>query len=245
LFDLCLDKFEIRKKKIAGALKTAKSNKNLNSEDSLSNENIYRDSCPACRLFGSTSFIGRLSTGDCYLKPNSKANTKRRDCVGIDRLTGGAASGAKFNLEAVSSSAEFWTNIYLRNFECWQLGALFIILEDLKDGLIRIGYGCSRGFGEVTCYYDEVKISRIGRFEEATGNEIWGLGKFLGDGSCGTSTDDVLIQKNMPQLITSGIRTVWEFSDENLAELSASAGTHFVEKVTNWQVRETMKWSPH
>lgn len=204
----CGHKFEIRKKKIADALKAAKGNQNFDLEDSLSNEKIYRNSCPACRLFGSTSFVGRLSTGDCYLKPNSKANTKRRDCVGIDRLTGGAAGGAKFDLEAVSSGAEFWTNIYLRNFECWQLGALFIILEDLKDGLIRIGYGCSRGFGEVSCNYDGVKISRIGRFEESTGNEIWGLGKYLGDGSYGTSAGDVLAQKNMPQSTTSGIRTI-------------------------------------
>src|SRR6266568_9273902 len=28
---------------------------------------VYADSCPACRLFGSTEFIGRIAIGDAYL----------------------------------------------------------------------------------------------------------------------------------------------------------------------------------
>src|SRR5581483_5893195 len=106
---------------------------------------IYADSCPTCRLYGSTGFIGRISISDAYLAPNFKAITEQRDGVGIDRLTGGASHGAKFELEVVSTGAIFETDIHLRNFEIWQLGMLFVVLQDLEDELIRIGSGRSRG----------------------------------------------------------------------------------------------------
>ncbi len=104
---------------------------------------IYHDSCPACRLYGSTGFIGRVAIGDAYLA--SRSITEQRDGVGIDRLTGGASHGAKFELEVVSRDVAFETAIHLRNFEIWQLGMLFVVLQDMEDELIRIGSGRSRG----------------------------------------------------------------------------------------------------
>src|SRR6266849_1301278 len=83
---------------------------------------VYAESCPACRLFGSTGFIGRVAISDAYLvSPEIK---EQRDGIGIDRLTGGASHGAKFELEVVSSGVSFETSIHLRNFEIWQLGML-------------------------------------------------------------------------------------------------------------------------
>src|SRR5947207_1909834 len=109
---------------------------------------VYADSCPTCRLFGSTGFIGRIAIGDAYLA--SSEIKEQRDGVGIDRLTGGASHGAKFELEVVSTGVVFETNIHLRNFEVWQLGMLFTVIQDMKDGLIRIGSGRSRGLGKIT-----------------------------------------------------------------------------------------------
>ncbi len=57
-------------------------------------EFVYANSCPTCRLYGLTGFIGRIAISDAYLV--SKAATEQRDGVGIDRLTGGASHGAKF-----------------------------------------------------------------------------------------------------------------------------------------------------
>src|SRR5579884_4091746 len=84
---------------------------------------VYAESCPACRLFGSTWFIGRVAIGDAYLV--TPPILEQRDGVGIDRLTGGASHGAKFELEVVSADVAFETNIHVRNFEIWQLGMLF------------------------------------------------------------------------------------------------------------------------
>src|SRR5712692_6416782 len=46
---------------------------------------VYAASCPTCRLFGSTSFIGRLAISDAYLASNSKEIKEQRDGIGIDR----------------------------------------------------------------------------------------------------------------------------------------------------------------
>ena len=123
---------------------------------------VYEHSCPTCRLFGSTGFIGRIAIGDAYLVSDSA--TEQRDGVGIDRFTGGASHSAKFELEVVSSNVVFETKIHLRNFEIWQLGMLFVVLQDLEDELIRLGSGRSRGLGSVTA-----EISPIGQHNQPGG----------------------------------------------------------------------------
>ncbi|MEO6890150.1 MAG: CRISPR-associated RAMP protein Csx7, partial [Ktedonobacteraceae bacterium] len=114
---------------------------------------VYGASCPTCRLFGSTGFIGRLAISDAHLA--SDELKEQRDGVGIDRLTGGASHGAKFELEVVSTGVVFETDIHLRNFEIWQLGMLFVVLQDMQDELIHIGSGRSRGLGKVTATLKE------------------------------------------------------------------------------------------
>ncbi|HHX50508.1 MAG TPA: hypothetical protein GX711_03605 [Clostridia bacterium] len=207
------------------------------------NEHVYKNSCPACRLFGSTFFAGRFNIGDGYLKPGSKPGVKRRDLVGIDRLTGGASSGAKFDLSAIGAGAEFETGIYLRNFECWQLGALFILLDDLKDGLIRLGSGVSRGFGEVTSSFDNITLTRVGR-NDGNQTEIAGLGRILGDGSYGTFPDDFLLLDSLPESEVQGVRTAWRFNGKYLSSLRTAAAAHFVNKIEKWPPQEEMKWDP-
>lgn len=110
---------------------------------------VYRLSCPACRLFGSHCFIGRLATSDAYLTESFKAQGRPvfeiRDSVAIDRITGGVANGP-FDLE-VLTRGEFGTSLDIRNFERWQLGMIALVLRDMEEGLVRIGFGKSRGLG--------------------------------------------------------------------------------------------------
>jgi CRISPR-associated RAMP protein (TIGR02581 family) len=108
----------------------------------------YADSCPACRLFGSLKFGGRLSIGDAYAAADKPPHTEARDGVAIDRFTGGTVPGLLFDLR-VLVGGEFDTNIRLVNFELWQLAALGFLLLDLEDELIQIGSGRSRGLGRV------------------------------------------------------------------------------------------------
>jgi CRISPR-associated RAMP protein (TIGR02581 family) len=120
----------------------------------------YKEACLICKLFGWTRFAGRLATADAYAigKPPEPA---QRDGVGIDRFTGGAAHGAKFELEVITEGV-FATTLHLRNFELWQLALVGFVLQDLADGLIRIGMGKSRGLGKVRGEVQQVRIDFLG-----------------------------------------------------------------------------------
>jgi CRISPR-associated RAMP protein (TIGR02581 family) len=203
---------------------------------------VYADSCPTCRLFGSTGFIGRMAISDAYLA--SKEIKELRDGVGIDRLTGGASHGAKFELEVVSTGVIFEANIHLRNFEIWQLGMLFIVLQDMEDELIRLGSGRSRGLGSVTATIsDKSTNARPGGFvtstmrnsKEASG-QLWGLGKWLGDGSYGTYTDDLLEQlpDNIERREHGSIRVQRAFTGTAFSALRTACINQFIQRIENW-----------
>ena len=208
-------------------------------------DEVYADCCPICRLFGSTGFIGRVAIGDAYLA-SKKVITEQRDGVGIDRLTGGASHGAKFELEVISPGAVFETDIHLRNFERWQLGMLFVVVQDMEDELIRIGSGRSRGLGKVKAEISlqekdgraGVTTSVIRGCEESIGREptdqLWGLGRWLNNGSYGTSADDWLPLKPPVERTDHGIRTIRVFTGEALTSLRNAAIDKFLNDMEKW-----------
>lgn len=222
----CGDKFENRKKK----------------KEELTNEIVYHDSCPACRLFGSTYFIGRIAIGDAYLttSPGVERYTEKRDGVGIDRFSGGAANRALFNLQVVSAGTTFQTDVYLRNFEIWQLGAVMLILQDMEDELIRVGSGRSRGLGHIKGTVSQIDIQYIQ--PNTVGKqplEIWGLGKFLNsDLSYGTQPNDVLVLNQAPSEEHQGIRLIQKFTGAALMDVKAKAMNRFVETIQNWNFQQ-------
>jgi len=201
---------------------------------------IYHDSCPTCRLYGSTGFIGRIAISDAYL--TSRPITEQRDGISIDRLTGGAGHGAKFELEVVSRDVTFESSIHLRNFEIWQLGLLFIILQDMEDELLHLGSGRSRGLGNVTAHIGEQAHSgRPGGFVVSSirtsaepDDELWGLGRWLNDESYGTWQDDML--KPIPVLTRSqrSIRRLRAFEGDALNTLRDASIQQFVARIQNW-----------
>ena len=203
---------------------------------------VYQDSCPVCRLFGSTGFIGRVAIGDAYL--TSKSIKEQRDGVGIDRLTGGASHGAKFELEVVSPGVTFETDIHLRNFEIWQLGMLFVVLQDMEDELIHIGSGRSRGLGQIKAEVSlQEKNSRPGgvttsaiRGSVEPANELWGLGRWLNDRSYGTWTDDWLPLAQPIERGDRGIRSQRVFAGDVLATLRDATIDHFIKRMQEWPV---------
>ncbi len=207
---------------------------------------VYKESCPTCRLFGSTFFIGRVAIGDAYLvSPEVK---EQRDGVGIDRLTGGASYGAKFELEVVSTGVVFETDIHLRNFEVWQLGMLFVVLQDMEDELIRIGSGRSRGLGKITAAIStEGKNGRPGglvtstiRGHDEPADELWGLGRWLGDSSYGTIADkngknaDLLKLTSPVERTDRGIRRMRVFTGTELDTLRDAAIEKFLTRMQAW-----------
>jgi CRISPR-associated RAMP protein (TIGR02581 family) len=224
---------------------------------------VYAASCPTCRLFGSTSFIGRIAINDAYLTPDTKEIKELRDGVGIDRLTGGASHGAKFDLEVVTTGVVFETNIHVRNFELWQLGMLFIVLQDMEDELIPLGSGRSRGLGKVkaeivqqdrSSHPGGVVLSTIRDTDVAeSADQLWGLGKWLDDGSnralendsllglsfpgngdYGTWRDDLLTLTPEVKQSPHNIRLQRVFKDDALTALRVGAMNHFIRRMKEW-----------
>lgn len=260
----CGNRFELRKKKgketIIEDRQGAKyriANQDLDPENPEEmNPTVYKDSCPACRLFGSTYFTGRISINDAYLSNLGERQRmtqfiETRDGVAIDRFTGGAAieSGALFNLDVVQAGVTFETKIYLRNFEIWQLGALMLLIKDIEDGIIQIGSGKSRGLGKVKGKVESVTIQYLKPLVcNELKKEIWGLGKFMSQSESedyGTIENDLLNLGIEVPGISEGIRWKQVFKDDNehksLSMLIEKAIAAFVEHIQNWPVPDRMK----
>ena len=215
---------------------------------------VYADSCPTCRLFGSTSFGSRIAVEDAYLPPNApewKSLIEHRDGIAIDRLTGGVSGNAKFDLEVVTDGTKFSTNLHLRNFEIWQLGMLFAIIQDMEDELIRIGSGRSRGLGKVKASINEhdegsqkggvvLSTMRTGKQDEQD-NEVWGLGRWLGKEAeaYGTGNDDLLTLSEPVAHTPSGIRNIRIFKGDALDNLKRQSIDAFVTRMQAWPPAES------
>jgi CRISPR/Cas system CSM-associated protein Csm3 (group 7 of RAMP superfamily) len=107
--------------------------------------------CMACRLFGSTRRGSRLFVEDAPFQATAKQSCpifKMFDFLAIDRFTGGGAEGLKFDALAMWKPA-FALRLYLDNPEPWELGWLWLVLRDLIEGWLTIGFGSAKGFGQV------------------------------------------------------------------------------------------------
>jgi hypothetical protein len=68
------------------------------------------------------------------------------DFLAIDRFTGGGADKLKFDAVALWKPA-FGLRLYLENPAPWELGWLWLVLRDLAEGWLRVGFGGAKGFG--------------------------------------------------------------------------------------------------
>lgn len=120
----------------------------------------YLEACPACRLFGSLRFAGRLSFSDAFPCQDAMPVPSERTGVGIDRFTGGTVGGVLFDLVALEGG-RYKTYVRLVNFEQWQLAALNFLVDDLAQEMIAIGSGRSRGLGRVRGRVVSCKLSYL------------------------------------------------------------------------------------
>lgn len=218
--------------------------------DKMPQHEVYARSCPTCRLFGSTSFSSRIAVEDAYLPAGSvgrKTLIEHRDGIAIDRLTGGTGGGAKFDMEVVTAVTTFSTNIHLRNFEIWQLGMIFVILQDMEDELIRIGSGRSRGLGTIKGSISEQREGlqqggiflgtvRTGKHEEPD-DELWGLGRWLGEDAStyGARSDDWLKLSAPAVHEKRSVRNTRSISDKvALTALKEQCIEAFVTRMQEW-----------
>ena len=205
------------------------------------NPKVCACSCLIRKLFGSTGFAGRLATTDAYAcgKP---PEPQRRDGVGIDRFSGGAARGAKFELEVVTEGT-FATTLHLRNFELWQLALVGFLLQDLKDGLISIGMGKSRGLGKVRGEVKNVRLDFLGPKAPRVSDghlPLRGVGSLFAEAKAYgmTSPDEVGIPfESEPTL--NGVRTTVVFHDNTFPW--AQVAEQWVKRVQSYSMPQEMR----
>ena len=108
----------------------------------------------AARLFGfggwqSPLDVPRLNLPEATPRPEDH----HQEFVAIDRFTGGAADGAKFNADLAGATTLVGTltldlpRLRLVDQECASLGLLALVLRDLAEGDIPIGSGSAKGQG--------------------------------------------------------------------------------------------------
>lgn len=113
------------------------------------NDEVQREQlCLACQLFGSTRNGSRLIVEDAPYAGDGLPVYKMLDFLAIDRFTGGGAEHLKFDALALWKPA-FKARMFLENPEEWELGWLTLVLRDLAEGWLRVGFGAAKGFGQV------------------------------------------------------------------------------------------------
>lgn len=151
---------------------------------------IYQQSCRACKIYGNTRLRGRLSFTDAF--PEGEWKTETRYGVAISRLTN-AVAVSPFDIE-VLVQGRFRTSLVLENFEVWQLGLLALTLQAINDGLVKLGFGKNRGFGEVMMSVESATVE-LAKKPELSRGAIWGVGAFVEESECsryGLQPDDRL-----------------------------------------------------
>lgn len=177
--------------------------------------------CLACRLFGSSRLGSRLIIEDAEADENLVK--KIYDFVAIDRFTGGARDGAKF--DAVTAiKPTFTIRVHLENPKKWELGWLVLTLRDLKDGLVPIGFGAAKGFGQVRV--DNYKFTH-GFISESD---------FLGD-----IKQFPKMQKNDSGIYKTFTCSYGNKTDENFSKLATLWVKEFNEKCKTFNRDENIK----
>lgn len=117
-------------------------------------EKLEESLCDVCKLFGvSTFFASRLRITDSQVvltkDPPDKALTATRHGVGINRDTGTAAHGVKFDHEVALANLSFRMEMILENASPRDLQLLAMGFSELEHGHIALGGKSGRGLGKV------------------------------------------------------------------------------------------------
>jgi CRISPR/Cas system CSM-associated protein Csm3 (group 7 of RAMP superfamily) len=104
--------------------------------------------CLTCRLFGGNGWRSPVSITDFTSIGKGNGEEYQQEFVAIDRFTGGASKGKKFNAYyCFAPSFTGQLKIELDRIDLHHAGLLVLTLRDLMEGDITLGFGRSKGFG--------------------------------------------------------------------------------------------------
>jgi CRISPR/Cas system CSM-associated protein Csm3 (group 7 of RAMP superfamily) len=117
---------------------------------------VYRRSSFVSQMFGHTSLASHIRFADAYSNDFKPEYLEERNGVAIDRIYGSVAVGP-FNYEVVVDGT-FTSQIIFKNLSLAQFALLGLSLRDLAEGRIGIGFGKSRGFGQVYVEFGKLEL---------------------------------------------------------------------------------------
>ena len=129
---------------------------------------IENNVCDLCRLFGNTMFASRLVFEDCDVEA-LKGHLRLRDGVGIDRDTGAAVSGAKYDYQVLDpggQKADFAFSVTVENAGPTDRLIVGLMLRLLAEGL-WLGGKRAGGMGLVKLDPGSIQVSGFETPEEA------------------------------------------------------------------------------
>lgn len=136
--------------------------------------------CLACQLFGSTRRGSRFVVEDAPFAGDDPVY-KMLDFLAVDRFTGGGAEHLKFDALVLWQPA-FNVRLRLENPQPWELGWLTLVLRDLAEGWLRVGFGAAKGFGQVMVEDAKVIKGELVPGKAPAGNTIFSITEWsLGD----------------------------------------------------------------
>lgn len=109
---------------------------------------VGKNVCRICQLFGSPVQTSRIFFSDGVLQPGSDSFLVR-DGVSLDRDSGTARHGIKYDYEVAAAGAAFEIAIDLENPDDTDLALVAAVLAEWESGF-RIGGFTSRGLGRAT-----------------------------------------------------------------------------------------------
>ena len=170
---------------------------------------------PIERLFGHTTQAARLLIEEPQSDPSDSV---RQDLVAIDRFTGGAADGAKFDaIYAANPTLHTRLRLDLQkgsvNLERGDIALLLACLQDICKRQVTFGHGAGKGYGHA---HGTVKVT-----PKFTGDNPWGFPADIWDLK-DTATDwSAWFDQAMKQYAT-GTATVTTTGGENQTPSNAA-----------------------
>jgi CRISPR-associated RAMP protein (TIGR02581 family) len=99
------------------------------------------------RLFGNAALASKVLIKDAYIDRATWFRSEIRDGVAIDRDSGRAGDGLKYQFEVVPAGAVFPLEVVVENASPAELGLVVLGLKAFEDGRIFLGGAKSRGLG--------------------------------------------------------------------------------------------------
>lgn len=130
----------------------------LPSAEGKNDQEIEKEICLVCHVFGSPWWASKVSIRDLSVEESLWAGQfENRNGVAIDRETETAADQKLYSFEVVPAGAQFKCEIVVENAEDWELGLLMLGLRPFERGEAALGGARSRGLGLVELKWDSRK----------------------------------------------------------------------------------------